>query len=147
MRAGAAIGLHHFTGPNRGHTAHGVSMPRYLGDGTFNDGLLIPTDDAGTTTCSTVVGTNTGLGVTWVHSCVTQGQGKTFCMCDEPDGDAIRTAAEKNGLPRRLDHRGQRAGSVLQPLIGRKTSAAVIVEASSRGTRRAAVGPPSPRAR
>jgi Protein of unknown function (DUF4242) len=74
-------------------------MPRYLVERTFNDGLLIPTDDTGAATCSTVVGNNAGVGVTWVHSYVTQDKGKTFCIYDAPDADAIRTAAGKNGLP------------------------------------------------
>jgi hypothetical protein len=46
-----------------------------------------------------VVGNNAVDGVTWVHSYVTNDKNKTFCIYDGPSPDAIRTAAELNGLP------------------------------------------------
>jgi hypothetical protein len=66
---------------------------------TFPDGLHIPTDSGGAKTCLTVVDTNGGEGVTWVHSYVTEDKAKTFCIYDGPSPDAIRKVAGANGLP------------------------------------------------
>ncbi len=74
-------------------------MPRYVIERTFPEGLHIPTDEGGAATCLSVVGRNAGLGVTWIHSYVTEDKRKTFCVYDGPDPEAIRTAAERNGLP------------------------------------------------
>lgn len=49
--------------------------------------------------CLGVVGRNAEVGVTWVHSYVTEDKTKTFCIYDGPDEAAIRRAAERNGLP------------------------------------------------
>ena len=74
-------------------------MPRYLVERTFPDGLAIPMNDQGTQVCLTVIGNNTSDQVTWVHSYVTEDKKKTFCIYDAPTPDAIRHAAERNGLP------------------------------------------------
>jgi hypothetical protein len=74
-------------------------MPRYMVQRTFPDGLQIPVNTEGAETCSTVVNGNGGLGVTWVHSYVSKDKGTTFCIYDAPSPDAIRKAAEVNGLP------------------------------------------------
>jgi hypothetical protein len=74
-------------------------MPRYLVERTFPDGLAIPMNDQGANTCSMVVGNNAKDGVTWVHSYVTSGNGKTFCIYDAPTKEAVQSAAQRNGLP------------------------------------------------
>lgn len=74
-------------------------MPRYLVERTFTDGLEIPMNEEGAATCLTVVGNNAKDGVTWVHSYVTEDKGKTFCIYDGPTPEAVRTAAQRNGLP------------------------------------------------
>jgi hypothetical protein len=74
-------------------------MPRYLVERTFPDGLAIPMNDEGAQVCLTVVGNNAVEGVTWVHSYVTDDKDKTFCIYDAPSPEAIRIAAERNGLP------------------------------------------------
>lgn len=74
-------------------------MPRYLVQRTFPDGLEIPTDDDGAKTCSTVVDGNLGHDVTWVHSYVSTDKTVTYCIYDGPTPDAIRAAAQTNGLP------------------------------------------------
>lgn len=74
-------------------------MPRYLVERTFPDGLEIPVNDAGASTCMTVVGGNANYGVTWVHSYVRDDKRKTYCIYDGPDPESIRMAAEANGLP------------------------------------------------
>jgi uncharacterized protein DUF4242 len=74
-------------------------MPRYLVERTFPDGLHIPMDQAGESTCRTVVDVNSQSAVTWVHSYVTLDKTKTFCVYDAPDPEAIRRTAKANGLP------------------------------------------------
>jgi hypothetical protein len=42
---------------------------------------------------------NSDLGVTWVHSYVSEDKTKTYCVYDGPNPEAIRKAAERNSLP------------------------------------------------
>ena len=44
-------------------------------------------------------GAHTELGVTWIHSYVSEDKQTTFCVYDGPRPEAIRRAAERNGLP------------------------------------------------
>ncbi|MFZ0325336.1 MAG: DUF4242 domain-containing protein [Actinomycetes bacterium] len=74
-------------------------MPRYMVERTFPDGLAIPTTNEGATACLGVVGHNAEVGVTWVHSYVSEDKQKTFCVYDGPDPEAIRRAASRNSLP------------------------------------------------
>ena len=74
-------------------------MPRYLVERTCADGLQIPADAKGAKACLAVVDTNATEGVTWVHSYVTTDKRTTFCVYDGPSPEAIRGAAERNGLP------------------------------------------------
>jgi Protein of unknown function (DUF4242) len=76
-----------------------VRMARFMVERTFPDGLEIPMTEQGTQACMSVVGTNAELGVTWVHSYVTEDHKKTFCIYDAPSPDAIRKAAKLNQLP------------------------------------------------
>jgi hypothetical protein len=66
---------------------------------TFPDGLHIPVTDEGAAACLGVVGRNADQGVTWVHSYVSEDKETTYCVYDGPDPEAIRRAAERNGLP------------------------------------------------
>ncbi len=74
-------------------------MPRYMVERTFPDGLQIPVTEEGTVACLGVVDRNAGVGVTWVHSYVSDDKRTTYCVYDGPDPEAIRKAAECNGLP------------------------------------------------
>ena len=76
-----------------------IVMHRYLVERTFPDGLNIPVNMEGSEICLTVVSTNAEDNVNWVHSYVTMDKKKTFCIYDAPSPDAIRKAAENNGLP------------------------------------------------
>jgi hypothetical protein len=69
-------------------------VPRYVIERTFPQGLQIPLTEGGAE-----VDRNAQLGVTWVHSYVSDDKRKTFCVCDGPDPESIRKAAERNGLP------------------------------------------------
>ncbi len=74
-------------------------MPRYVVERTFPDGLQIPVEDQGAEVCLRVVDTNGDLGVTWIHSYVSEDKKRTYCVYDAPNPEAIRKAAERNGLP------------------------------------------------
>lgn len=74
-------------------------MPRYLVERNFPDGLAIPANADGATAIRKVVDVNADEGVTWVHSYVNQEKTKTFCVYDGADPDAIKSVAERNGLP------------------------------------------------
>jgi Protein of unknown function (DUF4242) len=76
-----------------------MTMPRFMVERTFPDGLSIPMNADGAAVCSNVVGTNAGEGVTWVHSYVSADRKKTFCIYDAPSPEAIRSTASTNGLP------------------------------------------------
>ena len=74
-------------------------MARFMVERSFPDRLEIPMTEQGGQACLSVVGTNAELGVTWVHSYVTEDHGKTFCIYDAPSAEAIREAARLNQLP------------------------------------------------
>lgn len=74
-------------------------MARYLVERSFDSGLHIPMNADGATACLAVVDGNADFGVTWVQSYVTEDKGKTFCIYDGPNPEAIRRAAERTGLP------------------------------------------------
>lgn len=74
-------------------------MPRYIVQRTFGEGLGIPADSDGARICQAVGKANATLGVNWVHSYVSTDKTTTFCVYDAPSQDAIRQAAEVNGLP------------------------------------------------
>jgi len=82
---------------------------------TFTQGLHIPVTEDGAQTCLGVVGRNADVGVTWVHSYVSDDKTRTFCVYDGPDPESIWTAAERNGLPVELITRV----SVLDPYFYR----------------------------
>lgn len=66
---------------------------------TFPDGLQISITDEGAGACLAVVRPNGDIGVTWVHSYVSEDKRRTFCVYDGPDDESIRKAAALNGLP------------------------------------------------
>lgn len=48
----------------------GTLMARYVVQRTFADGLQIPVSEEGAAACLNVVGMNAAVGVTWIHSYV-----------------------------------------------------------------------------
>jgi hypothetical protein len=76
-----------------------VLMARYMVERNFPDGLVIPITDEGAATCLGVVDRNAEVGVTWIHSYVSEDGKKTFCVYDGPDPESIRRAAERSQLP------------------------------------------------
>jgi hypothetical protein len=76
-----------------------ITMPRYLVERDFPEGLSIPMDAAGSKACRAVVDGNAESGVTWVHSYVNPDRSKTFCIYDGPSPEAIRQSAKRSDLP------------------------------------------------
>jgi hypothetical protein len=74
-------------------------MPRYIVERTFPEGLGLPISEEGETAARGIVDANADLGVTWVHSYVSEDKETTFCVYDGPSPEAIRQAAERTGLP------------------------------------------------
>jgi hypothetical protein len=74
-------------------------MPRYVVERTFQDGLIIPTNEAGAKTCLSIVNNNAQDQVTWLHSYVSEDKLKTYCIYDGPSPEAIRQAARRSNLP------------------------------------------------
>mgnify|MGYP002738599479 CR=1 FL=1 len=74
-------------------------MPRYLIERNFHEPLAIPVTPQGAGALTTVVDRNADLGVTWVHSYVSEDKRTTWCVYDAPTPEAVRKAAERNGLP------------------------------------------------
>ena len=74
-------------------------MPRFMVERSFPNGLEIPMTAEGTAVSQGVVSRNAELGVTWVHSYVSEDKKRTYCVYDAPDPESIRKVAERNGLP------------------------------------------------
>jgi hypothetical protein len=76
-----------------------TEMPRYVVERTFPDGLNIPIGACGADLCRAVVERNGSEGVTWLSSYVSEDKGRTFCVYDAPNPEAIRKTAARNELP------------------------------------------------
>ncbi|HEV2530020.1 MAG TPA: DUF4242 domain-containing protein [Thermomicrobiales bacterium] len=74
-------------------------MPRYMVERVFPDGLGLPISAEGEAAACDIIARNADVEVTWVHSYVSEDKRKTFCVYDGPSPEAIRRAAERNGLP------------------------------------------------
>ena len=75
------------------------TMPRYIVERDFPDGLQVPVDEMGAKACLAVVDSNIADLVTWVHSYVSMDKKKTFCVYDGPSPEAIRRTAGRSRLP------------------------------------------------
>jgi len=74
-------------------------MPLYVIERNFPQGLALTPTELGRQAATAVIGANTQLGVTWLHSYVTPDKKRTFCIYDSPTPEALRKAAERNSLP------------------------------------------------
>jgi hypothetical protein len=88
-------------------------MARFLIERTFPSGLSIPANEAGARAWLRVVEVNAVVGVTWLHSYVSEDLLTMVCVYDAPDADSIRRAAQGNGLP--VD--SIRRVTVLEPFV------------------------------
>jgi hypothetical protein len=76
-----------------------ISMPRYVIDRSFPDGLEIPITRDGAEACQEVIEHNLEDDVSWVHSYVSTDKKRSWCIYDGPTPDAVRRAAQRNRLP------------------------------------------------
>ena len=74
-------------------------MPRYLIQRTFPGGLAILANEVAADAFRRVVETNADLGVTWLHSYVSDDKETSYCIWDGPNPEAIRKASKASGLP------------------------------------------------
>jgi len=74
-------------------------MPRYVVERTFAAGIDILGGAESAESRRAVVECNERCCVTWLHSYVSQGGDKMFCVYDGPSPEAIRQAAARNKLP------------------------------------------------
>ena len=77
----------------------GTTLPRYMIERIFPQGLSIPMNDDGRKAVAGVVAANADSGVTWVHSYLNPDHTQTFCTYDAPSPDAIPKVADRNSLP------------------------------------------------
>lgn len=59
----------------------------------------MPIDSDGAASCDQAGHRNMEERVTWVHSYVSTDKHTTFCIYDGPSPEAVRRAAQRNGLP------------------------------------------------
>lgn len=74
-------------------------MPRYLIERTFPGRIDLPGPETGNPDHQVFIENNAIDGVTWVQSYVVPGKSKSFCIYDAPSPEALRRAAQRNGLP------------------------------------------------
>jgi len=74
-------------------------MGRFIVERTFPEGFAMPTDETGAQVCQEVLSNNADCGVAWLHSYVSLDKHKMICLYDAPSPEAIRLAAQRNGLP------------------------------------------------
>lgn len=74
-------------------------MPLYLIERRFPPGLEMPADDSGALRLSDVLRHNADQGITWFHSYVDEACMAAFCIYEAASPEAIRCAADRNGLP------------------------------------------------
>ena len=74
-------------------------MPRYLVERTFATGFPIDATEEGRAACGRIAASNAELGVTWLHSYVSDDKETSYCIWDGPNPEAIRKASKASGLP------------------------------------------------
>lgn len=78
-------------------------MPHYLVERTFQRGIALPEGELITgliSACQDFTANNALVDdVTWLHSYVVMEERKSFFNCDAHSPEAVRRAAQRNGLP------------------------------------------------
>ena len=74
-------------------------MPRYLIERTFQEEIDLPGTDRLRQNHRSFIDNNAVDGVAWVHSYIVAEQNKTYCIYDAPNPQALRRAAQRNGIP------------------------------------------------
>jgi hypothetical protein len=74
-------------------------MPLYVVEREFPDGLAPETGMTSAQALEEDLDRNVQLGVTWLHSYVSEDRRRTFCVYGGPSPEAIRLAADRSRLP------------------------------------------------
>lgn len=74
-------------------------MPRFIVERDFPGGLAVAANEPAARLWLEVVARNSSEGVTWINSYVSQDRSRSYELYDGPDAEAIRRAAQRNGLP------------------------------------------------
>jgi hypothetical protein len=74
-------------------------MPKYIVERTFPEGAGVGVGAGGAAASLADVERNLDLGVTWVHSYITEDRRKSFCIYEAPTPEAIRKASAWIALP------------------------------------------------
>jgi hypothetical protein len=74
-------------------------MPRYLIERTFPENIALPGLGQDGLDRLGFIENNVLSGVTWLHSYVVPDRKKSFCIYEAPNPEAVRRAAQLNGLP------------------------------------------------
>jgi hypothetical protein len=74
-------------------------MPRYVVERQVPDGLGVEAGLRAVGALEDEIERDRELGVTWLHSYVSEDRKKTFCVYDGPSPEAIRRTAARNRLP------------------------------------------------
>jgi hypothetical protein len=69
-------------------------MPLYVIERSFAEQLDLTGEDV-----KLIEAVNADEGVHWLFSFLTADKRKTYCLYEAPSPDAIRAAAERNGIP------------------------------------------------
>jgi hypothetical protein len=69
-------------------------MPVFLIERNFAEKLQVDANGA-----ASINEVNAEVGVQWLISFLSADKKKTYCLYEAPDADAVREAAERNGVP------------------------------------------------
>jgi hypothetical protein len=75
------------------------AMPRFLVERTSAEPLALPEPGQGAPARRIFVENNARDGVVWLHSYLAPNGTRSFCLYEAPGPEAVRRAAERNGLP------------------------------------------------
>ncbi len=95
-----------------------ATMPRYMIERTFPDGIHVPVSDEGVSILASVVAANHSQNVTWLHSCVSADKQKSFCLYDGQSRIDLAGSGEQ-GPASRPGHPGVRPRSLSLPVTQR----------------------------
>ncbi len=84
------------------------TMPRYLIERRFPAGFDSVLHESST---DQIIAGNNEIGVTWLHSYVTDDSQRVYCLYEAPSPEAIHKASRRSGWPVHLIHQI----TILQP--------------------------------
>lgn len=113
-----------------------TTMPRYLVERTFADGLQFPVDRTGARLSTEIIGGNETYGVTWVHSYVSDDDRATWCVYDAAEPRDGPGGSRPQGPARGSHHPSQGPRPVLlrRCVVNRRTERPASLAALAAGS-------------